>query len=67
MKAIVTRQNPDGSFDEVGMRNRTLFSDLKTVRGVLRRARKLWPIGALRLEVFYGSVYGEPSEVLFVE
>ena len=61
MKVIVTRQNADGSFDDVGMRNRTLFSDLKTERGAEKRARRLWPVGALRFEVFHGSFYGDPS------
>ena len=67
MKVIVTRQNRDGSFDEVGMNNRALYSDLRTVGGVTRRARKRWPAGALRLEVFRGSFYGNPSEVRFVK
>ena len=68
MKFLVTRQNKDGSFDEVGMTNRTLYSDLKTIKGAARRARKLWPNADLRIEVFAAErFYGEPLQTVFIK
>ena len=68
MKFLETRQNKDGSFDEVGMTNRTLYSDLKTINGAARRARKLWPNAGLRIEAFSNErFYGEPSQTVFIK
>ena len=68
MKFLITRQNKDGSFDEVGMTNRTLYSDLKTINGAARRARKLWPNAGLRIEAFSAErFYGEPSQTVFIK
>ena len=68
MKFLITRQNKDGSFDEVGMTNRTIYSDLKTINGAARRARKLWPNVGLRIEAFSNErFYGEPSQTVFIE
>ena len=35
-KFIVTRKNKDGSFDNVGMNNRYLTSEYKTLSGLIR-------------------------------
>ena len=68
MKFLVTKKNKDGSFDEVGGRNRTLYGDLKTVKGAARRARKLWPNAGLRIEAFSAErFYGEPSQTIFIK
>ena len=68
MKFLITRQNKDGSFDEAGGRNRTLYSDLKTIKGAARRARKLWPNAGLRIEAFSTErFYGEPSQTVFIK
>ena len=68
MKYLVTRQNNDGSFDEVGMTNRTIYVDLKTVKGAARRARKLWPNAGLRIEEFADErFYGEPLQTVFIK
>ncbi len=39
MYAIVTKMNPDGTFDGVGMNNRAPVSHLKTEKGIMKWAR----------------------------
>ena len=36
MKLILTRQNPNGTYDEVGMNNRTVITGYKTVRNAIK-------------------------------
>jgi hypothetical protein len=36
MKAIITRQNADGTYDEVGINNRMLRSEYKSIKSLLR-------------------------------
>jgi hypothetical protein len=60
MKAIVTRQNADGSYDAVGMNNRrvtrTYFSEANLLRYGLRFCAGLWPKGThIRVEIFRGD------------
>jgi hypothetical protein len=59
MKVILTRQNPDGSYDEVGMNNRRLHSHYKTVQGALRYALKSatpdWRGVTVRFEFFHDA------------
>jgi hypothetical protein len=68
MKIIYTRKNPDGSYDECGMRNRGLTSSYKTTSGFIRYGIPTSFYGcALRLEVWYGeNIYRDPDKVLFV-
>ncbi len=68
MKIICTRQNKDGSYDEVGMRNRFLTSSYKTTNGFIRYGIPTNFYGnTLKLEVFYGdSVYTDPDKVRYV-
>ena len=69
-KVIVTRQNSKGTYDQVGMSNRTIVSDLKTVKGILNRLHKYkWlQVGQMvKLEYFdNNSIYGDPYKVLEV-
>lgn len=59
---IVTRQNADGTFDEVGMNNRMLISDYKTYRNAYKYAINPFGRGKLcRVEVYGSSVYTVPS------
>ena len=51
MTVIVTRQNQDGSYDEVGMRNRRLYSHYSTIKGARRYAAQGWT-GNIRFEYF---------------
>ena len=61
---IVTKQNKDGSFDEVGMNNRTIIDGLSTYGRTFRH--RINPFGngkVVRVEVYYGSnIYGKPIE-----
>lgn len=36
MRAIITRQNPDGTYDTVGMNNRSLTKDYGSVHALVR-------------------------------
>lgn len=66
MKAIATLQNADGSYDCVGMSNRTLF-ERKTVRGI-DRAALAWSRGKPhKVDYYYdGNVLRElPNVVAF--
>ncbi len=59
MKYIVTRQNPDGSYDEVGMNNRTIFEG-KSYPRVLRKI-SAWANGrTVRIEEYSNSILGKP-------
>lgn len=64
MKAIITRANPDGSFDEVGMNNRTVTKSYKTREGLFKYGIPDSFNGRLRIEIFAGdSIYGKPIEI----
>lgn len=55
-KYLVTRQNTDGSFDEVGMNNRTIVSGYKTYRNAFRFGINPFGRGRVcRVEVYYGG------------
>jgi hypothetical protein len=66
MTAIVTRKNSDGSYDEVGMSNKTV------VRGshsnILKKAKE-YAKGPHRVELFHGDRigYGSPHKVIHSE
>jgi hypothetical protein len=53
----VTRQNDDGTYDEVGMRNRFLCR-LKTQRGIVNRCRRMRWTGKIRME--WANGYAAP-------
>lgn len=64
LKAIVTRKNKDGSYDEVGTSNRTVVQGTHSV--VKRKARE-WAKGAHRIELHYPSkFYKEPHKTIHV-
>ena len=69
-RVIVTRQNSDGTFDEVGMNNRQVLK-LKTERGIVNRLKKFnWTRRnrdtKFRLEWFHCSIGGDPHSTTFV-
>ena len=66
MQFIVTLANSDGSFDEVGMRNRTLYSRYKTVRGLLRAMHAMHAGVSARIEMWPAHCYGPPHTVHYV-
>ena len=65
MKAIISRQNPDGSYAEVGTTNRMVIGHMKSERGILRFARKYAGSIGFRVEFFTTkNFYGEPYKVV---
>lgn len=60
MKVIATRQNPDGTYDEVGMNNCRLFSQYQTINGALRYAVRNWT-GPVRFEFFAEQGFLNPT------
>jgi hypothetical protein len=67
MKAIVTRKNEDGTYDEVGMNNKFLTSQYKTVSGLIRHGiPKHWKDRGIKIEIFYGSIYRDSDRVLYI-
>lgn len=68
MKAIITRPNEDGTYDEVGMGNRHLTKPYKTLKNLIK-----WNIpdhykGKIRFEIWYGdNIYKDPDKVIFVD
>lgn len=67
MKGVVTLRNPDLSFDGVGMNNKTITADLKTLQGIRRQAYNFAiQRGRLGLKIeFYpaGRMYSLPTMV----
>lgn len=55
-KAIITKQNKDGTYDDVGMRNRTLIN-ATSITGIRRKATKLWVGDKKRVEIFHDDQF----------
>lgn len=55
MKAIVTLQNEDGTYDSVGMNNRTVFGPYSRKTTIQVRARAWARDRAHRIEYFWGD------------
>lgn len=54
MKIICTRQNEDGSFDDVGTNNKFLTSHYKTVQGFIRYGiPETYRKRNLRIEIYH--------------
>ena len=66
MKVIITKQNQDGSYNEVGMNNRFLSTSFKTVTGLLERGMP-YKDCTVRLELFRENLYVDPYEVKYVK
>jgi len=66
MRAIITRPRADGSYDEVGMNNRTLTKEYKTKEGLLRYGLPSWT-GVLRVEIYMASIHKPtPDKTIFI-
>lgn len=65
MIAIITRQNADGTYDQVGMRNRRVSAEYKSVGNLCRYAFHDNDHGKFRLELYANreAIYGEPYRV----
>jgi len=65
MKVIVTRENNDGTYDEVGMKNIMLISWLKADYAILKHAREFANGKPFRLQYFHDTTfYGAPFKVV---
>lgn len=52
MIAVVTRQNPDGTYDEVGMRNRRVTAEYSSKQMLLKHGLPRGWQGSMRIELF---------------
>jgi len=63
-KYIVTKQNDDGSYDEVGTNNRCIISGYKTFRNAFKYGINPFGNGkTVRVEVYGNNIFGKPSGV----
>jgi hypothetical protein len=68
MKIIVIKQNTDGSYDQVGMNNRSLFSEYKTLHNAIKYGAKMFANGnPCKVEVYPVGIYEECNWVLFFD
>jgi hypothetical protein len=67
MRFIITQPNQDGSYDEVGMRNRYLTSSYSTVKGLLRYGIAKHFTGQIRIEVYGENVFCDPFKTFYVK
>ena len=66
MRAIITRPREDGSYDEVGMNNRTLTKEYKTVERLLRYGLPHWE-GTLRVEIYLSGIHKPtPDKIILI-
>jgi hypothetical protein len=65
MKAIITKQSSNGTYDEVGMNNRALFSHYKTERGVIRYGVPAFANGRPCRVEFFHNIYGQPYRTVY--
>lgn len=62
-KYLCTRQNADGSYDEVGMNNRCIISGYKTYKNAFKYGINVFGRGRpVRVEVYGDNIYGSPLE-----
>jgi hypothetical protein len=66
---IVTRQNTDGTFDEVGSNNRTVITGYKSYQSAMRYAIKPFAQGrVVRVEVYHNdNVHRTPDETFHTD
>lgn len=69
MKAIVTKQNADGTYDQCGMNNKRLYSHYKTVTGLLRYGViPTWLKEGVKIEIFNSNIYKDvPDRVILMK
>lgn len=61
---LVTKQNADGTYDEVGMNNRCIISGYKTYKNAFKYGINVFGNGkTCRVEVYNGSIHQNPADV----
>lgn len=66
MRAIVTRPNEDGSYDEIGTNNRMVTGVYKTLKNLVKFGVPFWK-GKLRVEVYADSIHQPAIKVIYVK
>ena len=68
VKIICTRQNENGSYDEVGMKNRCFTSKYATTSGFIRYGIPSQFYGnRIRVQVWYGeNIYRQSDKVIYM-
>ncbi len=68
MILIITKQNPDGTYDDVGMSNMTLLHEYKSVATAWKYCISKWEKGMYRIEV-YGeqTSFGRSFQTIYKE
>jgi len=65
MKAIITRQNKDGTFDNVGMNNKMITGEYKTKKNLLRYGiPEHFKKHTCRIELFLDIHDKQPFEII---
>ena len=69
MKIIVTRENADGTYDDVGTNNRALISGYKTLKNAMKFGVMPFANGkSIRVEIFpHGNIYAEFNWVIYLD
>jgi hypothetical protein len=66
MRAIITRPRNDGTYDEVGMNNRTLTKHYETERGLLKYGIPKHFKGTLRIELYNSTIHSDkPLKIIY--
>ena len=69
MKIIVTKENVDGTYDDVGTNNRALISGYKTLKNAMKFG--VMPFAnnkAIRVEIYpHGNIYAECNWVIYFD
>lgn len=69
MKIIVTKENADGTYDDVGTNNRALISGYKTLKNAMKFG--VMPFAnnkAIRVEIYpHGNIYAECNWVMYFD
>lgn len=67
MKAIITRQNKDGTFDSCGTNNRMITREYKTATNVLRYGiPAIWLTQKVKIDIYYFNIYKEVPDRSFL-
>ena len=69
MKIIVTKENADGTYDDVGTNNRVLISGYKTLKNAMKFGVKPFANNKpIRVEIYpHGNIYVECNWVIYFD
>ena len=68
MRAVLTIQNKDGTYDEVGTMNRSIVGPATSMKSLITQSRAVTWGRPARLEIYNGtSINGDPKEVKYLD